>query len=74
MTNIARNPLLRLVVECGRRSMGDQLRFDPTQPRELTDTDLRADDKLKVVTNDPTRRVSQNGQSSHAANGFELGC
>lgn len=58
VVNIARNPLLRLVVEYGRRSMGDQLRFNPTQPRELTDTDLRYDQKPKVVTNEPALRVT----------------
>ena len=58
VVGIARNPLLRLVVEYGRRSMGDVLRFDPTQPRELTDADRRADDRPKVVTNDPAARVT----------------
>jgi hypothetical protein len=34
---IARNPLLRAVVEYGRRSMGDRLRFAPEGPRELSE-------------------------------------
>lgn len=51
IVNIARNPLLMAVVAYGRRSMGDQLRFSPTGPRELTDADFRADEKPKVVRN-----------------------
>lgn len=58
VAGIARNPLLRAVVEYGRRSMGDQLRFDPTHPRELSDADLRADGRPKVVVNPPAARVT----------------
>ena len=58
VVGVGRNPLLRAVVEYGRRSMGDQLRFDPTHPRELTAADLRADDQPKVVTNPPAVRVA----------------
>jgi hypothetical protein len=55
---IARNPLLRGVVEHGRRSMGDKLRFSPDGPRELDETaDLRADGKGKVVTNPDAIRI-----------------
>lgn len=43
VTNIARNSLLRAVVEHGRRSMGAVLRFTKIQPRELTDDDFRGD-------------------------------
>jgi hypothetical protein len=57
LVNIARNPLLRAVVEYGRRSMGDQLRFTPDGPRELLDVDLRPDGKAKVVANPPAVRV-----------------
>src|SRR5207248_1336467 len=35
VVNIARNPLLRVVTQYGRRSMGDRLRFTPEGPREL---------------------------------------
>jgi hypothetical protein len=38
--------------------MGDQLRFDPTQPRELAEADRRADGQPKVVVNPAERRVS----------------
>jgi Resolvase, N terminal domain len=48
---VARNPLLRAVVEYGRRSMGDVLRFSPQGPRELEEGDLRADGKARVVSN-----------------------
>lgn len=58
VTGIARNKLLRAVVSYVRRSMGDPLRFDRTQPRELTDTDLRADGKPKVTVNDEAARVT----------------
>ncbi len=58
VTNIARNPLLRAVVEYGRRSMGDVLRFTKVEPRELTDGDLRADGKPKVVVNPEAERIT----------------
>ena len=58
VVGIARNSLLRAVVEYGRRSMGDQLRFDQTQPRELTDADLRDDGKPKVIENPPSKRIT----------------
>lgn len=51
ISNIARNPLLLAVVEHGRRSMGDQLRFTPTGPRELADEDRREDDRPRVIRN-----------------------
>lgn len=57
IVNIARNPLLRAVVEYGRRSLGDRLRFTPEGPRELQDGDLRPDGKVKVVANPPSLRV-----------------
>ncbi|MCE9603393.1 MAG: hypothetical protein K8U03_00650 [Planctomycetia bacterium] len=50
--NIAENSLLRAVVTYGRRSMGDQLRFDVAGPRALTAEDYRDDDKPKVIRND----------------------
>jgi hypothetical protein len=57
IVNIARNPLLRAVVEYGHRSLGDRLRFTPEGPRELQDTDLHHDGKAKVVANPPSLRV-----------------
>ena len=57
--SIARNPLLLAVVEHGRRSMGDQLRFTPEGPRELEETDFRADnDRPKVVSNPEKDRIT----------------
>jgi len=58
VTGIARNPLLRAIVEYGRRSMGDVLRFTKIQPRELTDSDLRVDGKPKVVVNPEADRIT----------------
>lgn len=58
VTNIARNPLLRAVVEYGRRSMGDVLRFTKVQPRELADDDFRADGKAKVIVNPAGDRIT----------------
>jgi hypothetical protein len=57
IVNIARNPLLRAVVEYGRRSMGDALRFSAGGPRELEESDQRADGGPKVVTNAESARV-----------------
>ncbi len=57
IVNIARNPLLRAVVEYGRRGMGDKLRFSPEGPRELEELDHRADGKPKVVANPESARV-----------------
>jgi hypothetical protein len=54
---IARNPRLRAVVEYGRRSMGDRLRFSPEGPRELSEADLQPDGKPKVVANPESARV-----------------
>ncbi|MDA0589239.1 MAG: recombinase family protein [Planctomycetota bacterium] len=56
--NIARNPLLIAVVAYGRRSMGDQLRFSPDGPRELTDADFRDDEKPKVIRNPEANYVT----------------
>ncbi len=57
IVRIARNPLLRAVVEYGRRSMGDKRRFSPEGPRELEEADLRSDGKAKVVVNPESMRV-----------------
>ena len=57
VVSIARNPLLCAVVEYGRRSLGDRLRFTPEGPRELLDADLRHDGKAKVVANPTSVRV-----------------
>ena len=51
IVNIARNPLLGAIVAYGRRSMGDQLRFEGSGPRGLTGSDFRADGKPKVIRN-----------------------
>jgi hypothetical protein len=51
VTNIARNPFLLAVVAFGRRSLGDQRRISPNGPRELMDSDFRADQKPKVIRN-----------------------
>jgi hypothetical protein len=57
IVGIARNPLLAAVVEYGRRSLGDRLRFTPEGPRGLLDGDLRHDGQAKVVANPPSLRV-----------------
>jgi hypothetical protein len=61
VTGISRNSLPRAVVEYGRRSMGDPLRFDPTHPRELADADLRADGRPKVVVTRRSRMTRWHG-------------
>ncbi len=38
--------------------MGDVLRFTKLQPRELTDDDLRADGKPKVIINPEADRIA----------------
>lgn len=58
VAEIARNPLLRAVVEYGERSTGDQLRFAANQPRELTDADRKSNGRPKPVTNPPAARIS----------------
>ena len=42
------NPLLLAVMTYGRRGMGDQLRYSPSGPRELEETDRREDGRAKV--------------------------
>ena len=49
IVNIARNPLLRAMVEFGRRGMGDRRRVTPEGPRPVEHDDLRADGKPKVT-------------------------
>jgi len=52
VTAIARNPLLRAVIEHGHRSFGDQLRLTPEGPRELTDNDIcEQRQKARVIKN-----------------------
>ncbi|MFT5328491.1 MAG: hypothetical protein ACI8P0_006404 [Planctomycetaceae bacterium] len=51
IVNIGRNPLLAAVVRYGLRSMGKFNRFTTDGPRELTDADIRADGKPKVIRN-----------------------
>lgn len=58
ITNIGRSPLFASIMESGRRSMGDQLRFTPEGPREMTEADYRRDGKPKVVSNPAEHRVT----------------
>lgn len=51
IVNVVRGLKLLGLVVYGRRSMGDQLRYSPTGPRELTADDLRQDKKPKIVLN-----------------------
>ena len=51
IVNIGRNPLLAAIVRYGLRSMGKFNRFTVDGPRELTDADLRADGKPRVIRN-----------------------
>ena len=51
IVNIARNPLLVAMCSYGTRSMGDQLRYTPTGPRELDDGDFRHNNKPRVIRN-----------------------
>jgi len=48
---IASHPLLIAIWEYGKRGMGDQLRFTPHGPRDLTDDDFWPDGRLKAVKN-----------------------
>jgi hypothetical protein len=57
IVNIARNTLLLGLVEYGRRSMGEKLRFSKDGPRELEQADRRDDNKPKVVSNPDAMRV-----------------
>jgi hypothetical protein len=57
IVGIARNPLLRGVMEYGRRSMGDRLRFTADGPRELEETDYQPDGRARVVVNPQDARV-----------------
>ena len=51
IVNIGRNPLLAAIVRYGLRSMGKFNRFTVDGPRELTDADIRADGKPRVIRN-----------------------
>jgi hypothetical protein len=55
--NIARDPIYMAVREYGKRSEGDQQRFTPAGPRDLSDGDYGATGKLRAVTNPPDQRV-----------------
>lgn len=60
---LATNPLLRAVVESGKRSEGDRLRFTPTGPRPLTAADYRPKDgKPKIVANSRDGRIATAGR------------
>ena len=62
VTNVARNPLVVAIATYGRRSMGDQLRFGPTGPRELEDGDYRYAEGSapKVIRNPESQQVRVN--------------
>jgi DNA invertase Pin-like site-specific DNA recombinase len=62
--NIARNPLLIAVATYGHRSMGDQMRFTPEGPRELRDSDFRADEAPKVIRNPEDHRITAEAKFS----------
>lgn len=55
---LATHPLLRAVVESGKRCEGDQQRFTPAGPRPLTDADYRPDGKPKRLANPPAARIA----------------
>lgn len=71
--NIARNPLLVALVQWGRRSMGDQSRFSPHGPRDLQDSDFRADGKPKVIRNPEADCVRVTGRFEPVVNPIEHG-
>lgn len=56
--SIARNPLLRAVMQYGKRTVGDRLRFSAEGPRELDEVDQRDNRKLKVIANPESARVA----------------
>lgn len=58
IVNIACNPLLQAIVAYGRRSMGDQLRFEAGGPRGLSAEDYRSDGKPKVTRNDQSSMLT----------------
>jgi hypothetical protein len=62
VTNIARNSLLVAICTYGRRSMGDRLRFTPTGPRELAESDFR--DVMDAKGRRKTK-VIQNAAGAH---------
>lgn len=55
---VATHPLLSAVLEYGRRGEGDQLRFTPTGPRELTAADYGPDGRARRVANAEVVRVA----------------
>jgi hypothetical protein len=57
IVNIGRNPLLAAVVGYGLRSMGKFNRYTVDGPRELTDNDMRADGKPKVIRNADANQI-----------------
>lgn len=64
IVNIATNPLLRAVVAYGRRSMGDQLRFEANGPRGMSVDDYRPDGKPKVIRNDQASMLTAEAKFS----------
>jgi len=60
--NIVTHPLLVAVMEYGKRSEGDQLRFTPQGPRPLTDADYGAGGKPKTVTNPDEQVIRSAGK------------
>ena len=57
VANIGRNPLLAAVLRHGVRSMGDQTRFTPDGPRDLTKKDRHKDGKPKVCRNPEKHQI-----------------
>ena len=55
--NLATHPFLISLMEYGKRSSGDQMRFTPTQPRNLNETDFTESGKLKTVMNPEDQRI-----------------
>jgi Recombinase len=55
--NIVQNCMYVAMREYGKRSEGDQMRFTPTGPRLLTESDHDADGRLKTVVNPPEQRI-----------------
>lgn len=56
--HIVSHPFLLGLMEYGKRSSGDQMRFTPTNPRQLEDADFTEAGKLKTVIN-PTEQRRQ---------------
>ncbi len=58
ITAVGRCKRLLALATYGERSMGDQLRFSPEGPRELSDADFREGGEPKIIRNDPTQVIA----------------